>query len=526
MSRLLRVSLIFAVLLALATVALGAPADAAQDTDQRCFQETGMCIAGRIREFWEQNGGLPVFGFPVAPQQEQAIEGRSLQAQWFERTRLELHPDNPRPYDVALGRLGAQRLGQQGRNWFALPKSEPQTGCRFFAETGHNICGAVLSAWRAHGLEFDGRRGTSERESLALFGLPLGDARPEVVDGVERTVQWFERARFELHPENARPYDVLLGLLGNEIQAGPHGTVWVTNRMFNNVTALDAATGEVIATIGVGKDPIGIIAPNGANKLYVTNEGANSVSVIDKRRMQVVANIPTGSRPHHMAASQNGRFVYFGEFGTNKVGVIDTRSDTLVAEYVTGPPEARTHAVSVTRDSKTLLATNDVANTIAALDVETGAIKWTIAAGTFPYETVSDSAGKLAYASIRGANKLLVIDLESHTILREVPVATQPVNLQLAPNGKLLVVALRTMPAGLALVDTDTLAVTTIDLPGVTAGHNWLSANARYTFVALEGTTPGVAVVDNRDGRVVALHPYPGGGRPHGVFAEPGRTGS
>jgi hypothetical protein len=31
-------------------------------------------------------------------------------------------------------------------------------------------------------------------------------------------VQWFERARFELHPENAPPFNVLLGLLGNEIR--------------------------------------------------------------------------------------------------------------------------------------------------------------------------------------------------------------------------------------------------------------------------------------------------------------------
>jgi hypothetical protein len=34
-------------------------------------------------------------------------------------------------------------------------------------------------------------------------------------------VQWFERARFELHPENPRPYDVLLGLLGNELRGAP-----------------------------------------------------------------------------------------------------------------------------------------------------------------------------------------------------------------------------------------------------------------------------------------------------------------
>jgi hypothetical protein len=30
-------------------------------------------------------------------------------------------------------------------------------------------------------------------------------------------MQYFERARFEAHPENAPPFDVLLGLLGRQL---------------------------------------------------------------------------------------------------------------------------------------------------------------------------------------------------------------------------------------------------------------------------------------------------------------------
>jgi hypothetical protein len=37
-----------------------------------------------------------------------------------------------------------------------------------------------------------------------------------LADGKQYQVQWFERARFELHPENPAPYTVLLGLLGSE----------------------------------------------------------------------------------------------------------------------------------------------------------------------------------------------------------------------------------------------------------------------------------------------------------------------
>jgi hypothetical protein len=59
---------------------------------------------------------------------------------------------------------------------------------------------------------------------LALFGLPLSEPTPEVNSSGENVVtQWFERARFEFHPDKPQVYQVLLGLLGNET-ARPGGS--------------------------------------------------------------------------------------------------------------------------------------------------------------------------------------------------------------------------------------------------------------------------------------------------------------
>jgi Cu-Zn family superoxide dismutase len=242
-------SIIPATLLLLALLAGLAPSAANAQTSERCFTETNFCISGRIRQYWEQNGGLPVFGLPLGPQQEMTLEGKAYQAQLFERNRPELHPENARPYDVLLGRVGADRLAQDGRDWFTFPKSEAKADCRYFAETGHNVCGEILKTWRANGLEFDGRRGKSEAESLALFGLPLSDEMQETVEGKTYTVQWFERARFELHPENQPPYNVLLGRLGDELTRGtanPGATSYVLpgDQVFPEGVAFQPATGD------------------------------------------------------------------------------------------------------------------------------------------------------------------------------------------------------------------------------------------------------------------------------------------
>jgi hypothetical protein len=204
----------FAILLALVLATLQYPATAAP----RCFPETGHCIDGTIRTFWERNGGLRAFGLPISGQnaERSADLGRDVQMQWLERNRLELHPDNAPPYNVQLGRLGADRLQQLGVEWFRLPKADPRAP-HYFAATGHAITHEPFwRYWSSHGLDL-GDNGISERESLALFGLPISPARVET-NGSGDTVltQWFERARLEDHGARG----VLLGLLGSEMRLG------------------------------------------------------------------------------------------------------------------------------------------------------------------------------------------------------------------------------------------------------------------------------------------------------------------
>jgi hypothetical protein len=183
------------------------------------FSETGFQVCGRLLSYWRENGGLPVFGYPIGPQQAVTIEGRQYQAQEFERNRLELHPENVRPYDVLLGRLGDEVLRRGGRDWQSFPKvGSAPGGCLYFQQTGHSLCEPFLSYFRSKGLEFDGRPGYSLEESLALFGLPLSEPQTEIIQGNPYTAQWFERARFESHPQNPEPYKVLLGLLGVEVK--------------------------------------------------------------------------------------------------------------------------------------------------------------------------------------------------------------------------------------------------------------------------------------------------------------------
>src|SRR4051794_35355910 len=96
-ARVRRTVMIKWLLVALLGLALAPAAPAAPVTPGAalCFpQVPGItnCIAGRFRAYWEANGGLPVFGYPITPAAPVTVTAGTFLAQSFERARFELHP--------------------------------------------------------------------------------------------------------------------------------------------------------------------------------------------------------------------------------------------------------------------------------------------------------------------------------------------------------------------------------------------------------------------------------------------------
>ena len=84
------------------------------------------------------------------------------------------------------------------------PNGALPAGTAYLAQTGHYLRGALREYWSANG-------------GGARFGYPLSEEYLAYgTDGVRRTVQLFDRARFELHADGGGNWRVALGLLGRE----------------------------------------------------------------------------------------------------------------------------------------------------------------------------------------------------------------------------------------------------------------------------------------------------------------------
>ena len=327
------------------------------------------------------------------------------------------------------------------------------------------------------------------------------------------------------------------GLAVSLVAAGPpsrlttiDGTIWVANRGAHTIQGFDAVTGAVVNTVQMlpGSQPGDLAYAMG--KLFVAEEFATpnpAIAIVDASTGAIVDRIflAPGSRPHHVHASSDGELVAFGLYGTDRVAVVETRTDSLLGIWDTDPNgnTGRAHAGVFSTNGKTLYVASDASNQVIALDPRTGAPLWTMNVPGAHELVIRDS--KTAYVSRRTASRLAMIDLENQTYV-DVLALDLPDTLRLSANKKQLTVGLRSMPARVAVVDTETFDYDLVrigpasDLTSI-AGHQWTSSNGHFTFAAYEGgSSPGVAVIDHTAGnRVVGTLPYPT--RPHGVDLAP-----
>jgi hypothetical protein len=196
-----------AVLVLPLALGLTVPAPARADTS---FPQTGQTLWGPFETYWLAHGGLAKFGMPRT---SVYAAGNAFDAQWLERAMFTYTPSNPDPFKVELQLLGSMITeGRRGEAPFMRAANAGEG--LYFPETGHNLAGKFREYWESTG-------------GLPIYGFPISEQFRETSksDGKSYLVQYFERNRFEYHPEQAgTAFEVQLGLLGSELldrQGGP-----------------------------------------------------------------------------------------------------------------------------------------------------------------------------------------------------------------------------------------------------------------------------------------------------------------
>ncbi len=168
--------------------------------DRLYVSETQHFMSTGFKSYWQTHGGPSLFGFPLTEEffeKDPASDGDII-VQYFERVKLEYRGSLPEGERISLGRLGVELT--ESRQFAPVAAFTSSDDRLYFPETQHSLASGFKQFWDANG-------------GLASFGFPISEEFQE--NG--RTVQYFERARFEFNPDGADTQSkVILGLLGRE----------------------------------------------------------------------------------------------------------------------------------------------------------------------------------------------------------------------------------------------------------------------------------------------------------------------
>jgi hypothetical protein len=174
------------------------PSNASASADGgRYFPETGHSLDAVFELFFDSYGAETILGHPITESYVDPYSGFLLQ--YFENARLELAPDPAGDLGIRTTALGVLFGG------WDLPLEVERfpignnPGCRYYAESGHQVCHAFLDFYEAQG-------------GPAVFGLPVTELRFE--NG--RMVQYFQDYRLDWYPDSRDGDRIRVAPLGFE----------------------------------------------------------------------------------------------------------------------------------------------------------------------------------------------------------------------------------------------------------------------------------------------------------------------
>lgn len=160
------------------------PTSHADVEESHYFVETGYTVRGDFWRFFNVYGGVESLGYPLT--EEMLVDGWTVQ--YFEKGRLERHPENESAYHITVGWLGDLLQRRRPPLPAELIPRANDPNRRYFPESGHTLSGDFLRYFEANG-------------GMVRFGLPISE--PFLEAG--RLTQDFQSARFYWTPENDPP---------------------------------------------------------------------------------------------------------------------------------------------------------------------------------------------------------------------------------------------------------------------------------------------------------------------------------
>lgn len=234
---------------------------------------------------------------------------------------------------------------------------------------------------------------------------------------------------------------IYVALSGSPI-AGPgvdESTLPPADKAADGIGVYDVAQGKLVKMIKSGSDPEEFAISADGKVLFVSNEDVAGISVLDLATEKIVATLPTGEEPEGVELSPDGKFVYATSEDAGTIYKIDTATRTVLNSLKVG---RRPRTIAWTPDGKRVWVNAENDGTVVLVDVEKNAIIETILLGepgvVKPMAVLLSKDATKLYVSTGRGKKLFVLDTATRKVETSFEVGQRPWGIALSPDGKTL----------------------------------------------------------------------------------------
>src|SRR5213596_1705758 len=214
--------------------------------------------------------------------------------------------------------------------------------------------------------------------------------------------------------------------------------VFVSNERSGDVSVIDGATDDVVATIKVGKRPRGVHATPDGQRVFVTLSGsprvapgvdenrapadktADGLGVIDPLTRKLIDRWHVGSDPEQLAISKDGKFAFIANEDDASALIVDLNSGQPRGKVkVSAEPEG----VAVNPTNGEVYVTCEEKGEVFVIDPGQQRVIAKIDTGGRPRSVAFLPDGSRAYAACENSGSVAVIETASHKLLAKIQLA-------------------------------------------------------------------------------------------------------
>jgi YVTN family beta-propeller protein len=213
------------------------------------------------------------------------------------------------------------------------------------------------------------------------------------------------------------------------------------DRSADGIGVVDVQSNKLVRVISAGNDPEEFDLSNDGKLLYVSNEDDAAASIVDIAGGKVIHRLPVGEEPEGVTTSPDGKFVYVTSEDDGAVFVIDTAAAKVIKSFKIGH---RPRDVAFLPDGSKAYVTRENDGKVSVVDARKHAPSGEITLGSEeikPMAVILSPDASRAYVSTGRGKKVFSVDTATDKIVSSFEVGQRPWGIGVSPDGKFLYTA-------------------------------------------------------------------------------------